>query len=108
MKKTLIALTLAAASSAHAGFYTGNDILRRLNGDEVSKSVAMYYIAGVADTLQGALVCAPAEVTLGQLMDMTQHYLNASPTTRHQAADLLITRMLTAIWPCPDKKGTAL
>lgn len=109
MKKTIALAALVAATTAHAGFYTGNDILNRLNGPYAEKTQALYYVAGVFDTLSGVVVCAPPNVTLGQLADVMQQQLIANPATRNQPADLLIMRVFAPLWPCAqEQKGTSL
>ena len=95
------------ASCAQAQFKTGNKLLQQFGGEFGEQMNAIGYVTGVADTLQGAVVCAPQTVNAGQLVDMTKLYLEKSPAQRHRPADMLIHDMLTAMWPCA-KKGQSL
>ena len=105
MKAETLILAALLCGSAHAQFKTGNKLLQQMDGEFGDQMNAIGYVSGVADTLQGAVVCAPATVTAGQLMDMTRLYLERTPARRHLAADVLIHDMLKAMWPCA-KRGT--
>jgi hypothetical protein len=107
MKKAFFSLILGACSVAHADFYTGNDLLERLN-DPSRVSISMGYIAGVSDMGAGEYHCAPGEVTLGQVRDMVHRSLTSTPSTRHMSAAVLVTLTLMEAWPCPKKKGKNL
>jgi len=107
MKKTILALALICGN-AQAGFFTGNDLLQRIDSEshgDVMLSIG--YVMGVFDVGQNILHCAPGGVTSGQIRDMTAAYLRGFPAKRHRSADVLITEVLAAAWPCP-KKGTNL
>lgn len=106
MRKLFLGL-LVCTSVAHAEFYSGNDLLEIMRGNEYQKLIALGYVSGVADALQNAVVCIPATVTSGQVRDMVKANLEANPTSRHYSADSLISNHLTKVWPCA-KKGSAL
>ena len=102
MKKLLITLALVA-STANAGFMTGNDLYTRMQGDEADRTIAMAYVAGAFDAYQGVVHCAPQGVTLIQVRDMVRKHLEAEPTQRHVQADLHLAYVLGKTWPCPKK-----
>jgi len=107
MKHTILALALICGN-AQADFYTGNDLLQRLDSESHGeKMLALGYVMGVFDVGQSVLHCSPATVTAGQIRDMAAAYLRGFPAKRHRAAELLINEVLAAAWPCP-KKGTNL
>lgn len=107
MKRFLILAAWCVALPAVAQFKSGNKLLQQMDGDFGDQMNAIGYVAGVADTLQGAVVCAPQSVTAGQLVDMTKVYLERTPARRHLAADVLIHDLLKAMWPCVKKGGGA-
>lgn len=107
MKKLLIVAALLAGS-AHAEFYSGNDLLAKLQSSEpVERMIGAGYITGVFDAASGASQCPPENVTIGQVRDMVKSHLEATPTLRHYPADVQVRFVLTRAWPCA-KKGTAL
>ena len=107
MKHTILALALICGN-AQAEFYTGNDLLQRLDSESHSdRMLAIGYVMGVADVGQLVFFCAPNGVTAGQLQDITAAYLRGFPTRRHKGAESLINEVLAATWPCP-KKGIGL
>lgn len=107
MKKAIFSLILGACSVAHADFYTGNDLLERMQ-DPARSSIAMGYVAGVVDMGSGEYHCAPPDATLGQIRDMVRNYLINTPANRHMSAAVLVTVPLMNTWPCPKKKGSSL
>lgn len=107
MKKVLLSLILGACSVARADFYTGNELLERLN-DPDRVYLGMGYVAGVSDMGAGEYHCAPGEATMGQLRDMVHRSLTNAPTTRHMSAAVLVTLTLMDAWPCPKKKASKL
>lgn len=101
MKKTLAATLLVLSSAAHAEFYSGNDLLNFLQSSGYSeRALALGYIGGVADTLTGATVCMPKQVTLGQINDLVKGFLENSPQHRHNSADVIVATVLKTAWPC--------
>ena len=100
MKPALLTLALLCGS-AHAEFYTGNELLQRLTSESLAeRSAAIGYIMGVADTGHGVNYCPPEHVTSGQLRDMVRNYLTNTPAVRHLAADSLVTHVIKSQWPC--------
>ena len=66
MKRLLALAVLTLSTAASANFYTGNDLLERLN-DPARDYFAMGYIAGVSDLGLREYHCPPSTVTLGQM-----------------------------------------
>ena len=109
MRAALLTLALLCGS-AHAEFYTGNELLQRLNSESLAeRSAALGYIMGVADTGLGVVHCTPPNATAGQMESMVRNYLTNVPAERHRSADNIVSRILKVTWPCPDRpSGRAL
>ena len=110
MKNKLLGLALLASLSAHAQpsstLYSAQDLLTKLNGD--SRSIALGYIAAVADAHSAVTICIPGgQVTLGQMADMVKQTLERVPSERHLSADIYVQYTLEKRWPCA-KKGQSL
>lgn len=103
--KFLTALLLC--SSAQAAYFDGNILLARMNGTTQERMQALGYIQGVHDTLQDFVVCSPANVTAGQVMDMTKNFLDNTPAIRHLNADAIVMRVLATTWPCAVQKNNS-
>lgn len=106
----LLLALLFVSTSASAAFRDGNKLLSEIRSSNLDDKVySMGYIAGVTDALYGVMHCAPGNVTLSQIIDMTQEYLVKNASIRNLAADVLIGSMLSTRWPCSnEKKGTTL
>jgi hypothetical protein len=109
--KALAVVLLLSCSSVHAAgsFYTGNKLLQLLQSDNYQeRGVAMGYVAGAIDMGDGVIFCSPSNtVTIGQVRDMVQGYLESTPSIRHMSADAIIIDLFKRLWPCP-KRGTTL
>lgn len=105
MKKLLL-LAVMTCGAAHAEFKDGNKLYSDLTGTTAQQMVGMGYVMGVADALSNVTVCAPPNVTAGQVTDMVRLYLEEQPQLRHFMADSLVNRVLSKAWPC--KKGQSL
>ena len=101
--KILPTILLTLSLSANAEFVDGNKLHSWITGDDSGQLVGKGYIAGVFDAFHGLGHCAPANVTLGQVTEMTKITLSANPANRHEGASLLILVMLERYWPCPKK-----
>ena len=109
IKKIGFGLMFVCVSVQAAGsFYTGNNLLRFLQSDNFQeRGVAMGYVAGAIDMGDGVIFCSPSNtVTIGQVRDMVQAYLESTPSIRHLSADAIIMDLFKRLWPCP-KRGTA-
>ena len=104
MKRFISIALLTVSTAASADFYSGNDLLERMQ-DPARSAIAMGYVAGVSDMGSGEYHCAPPDVTLGQVRDMVRQYLINNPTNRHMSAAVLVTLPMMNAWPCPQKKG---
>lgn len=109
MKNLLLTLTMLYGS-AHAEFYSGNDLLQRLNSELLAeRSAGIGYIMGVADSIHGASYCPPEGATSGQMRDMVRNYLTNTPAVRHLTADSIVTHVLKSQWPCAERRrGTGV
>lgn len=105
MKKLLLIPALLCGT-AHAEFFTGNDLLTRINSsDAFERGMGLGFVMGVFDATHSAVHCPPATVTAGQVRDMAVKALNDAPSARHLAAEGFIVYTLRNAWPCA-KKGT--
>jgi hypothetical protein len=101
--KKLIAVVMLVPTLAYAEFFSGNQLLAKMNSTEFGEKMqAIGYVQGVFDAHQHVKHCAPdgAGITAGQVQDIVKDYLNRNPATRNFSADLLITDALRKIWPC--------
>jgi len=95
------------ASSANAAFLDGNALLSKMNGDTPHKMQAIGYIQGVHDAMESVNVCAPANVTSGQIFDMVKNYLENVPANRHLSAEVIVGHILINAWPCKSQKNNS-
>lgn len=103
-KITFMAIWLGAASiPAQAEFKDGNRLLSEMRGSNLEQMIALGYVTGVADALNGVSICPPPNVTAGQMNDMVLQYLDNFPRMRSFTGDTIIHRVLSTAWPC--KKG---
>lgn len=104
--KRLLPLLLALALPAHAQYMSGNDLLERLNDNDsaVKRSVALGYILGVADGLDGQEVCVQRSVQAGQVRDVVHQWLRDNPALRHLPAAAIVAGSLSRVWPCQTGK----
>ena len=103
MKKFIAIAALCVTTTAHAAFYTGNELLTKINGDTHNRLHAIGYIQGAVDAYSGIMFCPPANVTAGQITDMIRNYLTNTPAVRHRAADVIIMDALQPVWPCQNR-----
>ena len=109
MKKLIAATsitlaTMIAPMSAQAEFVDGNKLLSWLDSsDETDIAIGMGYVTGVFDALSGVMVCAPTNVTIRQVVDMTKRALRAVPEARNKSADQFVSTITSAQWPCKKK-----
>lgn len=105
MKKWIAVLALCGGT-AQAEFYSGNDLLQKMDGEFSDRSLALGFVAGVADVWTNISVCPPKNVTLGQAHDIVRRYLVDNPQTRHFTAESLAKNALERVWPC--RRGTGV
>ena len=104
MKKWIAVLALCGGT-AQAEFYSGNDLLQKMDGEFSDRSLALGFVAGVADVWTNISVCPPKNVTLGQAHDIVRRYLVDNPQTRHFTAESLAKNALERVWPCRRGAG---
>ena len=109
MKYALL-LSALLALPAQAQMFDGNkllDIFKKAETSNIDWGFSRGYVAGVYDANSGVTFCTPSSMSLGQMSDMTQKYLENNPAVRHLPAEAIIIYFLGKTWPCA-KKGTAL
>lgn len=108
MKHALITLMGLISFTAQAAFFSGNDLLNRLNQETSNPNayiLAQGYIVGVVDAYDDVLFCIPKEVRVGQLVDMTKNNLRNRPDARHSTvASAYVVTALSAAFPCPKQE----
>ena len=106
-KIALLAIVLGVTSiPVHAEFKDGNKLLAEMRGAAMEQMVALGYVTGVADALNGSSVCPPPNVTAGQMKDMVLQYLENFPRSRSFTGDTIIHLVLSTAWP--SKKGAGV
>ena len=104
MRRLILIAAMAATTTAHAEFRTGNRLLNEINSDSpFANGLALGYIMAATDAGYGTNHCPPQEVTSGQIQDMVKKTLTDAPAVRHIAADALIYYVLKTAWPCANK-----
>jgi hypothetical protein len=103
----VVALTIAFTSPAAAGFKTGNDLFEVCTDTGMKNLVCLGYISGIADVMSngnsvnGYKACIPYHtVTIGQVTDIAQAFLNSAPEKRHKGAGGLVAHALEKAFPC--------
>jgi hypothetical protein len=106
MKKLLVGLLMIPAM-AHAEFWTGNDLLKYMNGTPMEQVQGYGYVMGVFDTAAGVDHCGQnaGRITVGQINDIAKRYIENNPSTRHYAADVLVRVAFGITWPCPKSNN---
>lgn len=106
MRNMIIAAFVFAPAAVCAEFLSGNDLLQRIeSSDSVNRSIALGYVMGVHDALRSVTHCSPTTTTSGQVHDMVHVFLITNPQHRHASGDSIISHVLTARWPCEQRKG---
>lgn len=104
IKVLILVILFWPAPKANAEFFTGNGLLSLLQSNNTADKIqAIGYIQGVFDAHSNATICAPANVTAGQINDMIKNYLENNPAIRNRTADVIIRDALKGIWPCANR-----
>ena len=104
MKLVPIVLAALLATSAHADFKSGNELLAGINSDNYyNKGSSLGYITGVVDAYGEIFLCPPTTITGGQVQDIVRSYLTQNPSTRHQGASVLVYSAMVEFFPCKKK-----
>lgn len=102
--KNLLLIAALLSSSAHAQFFTGNDLLIRLNADNsIDRTLGTGFIMGVYDATLLLEHCPPDNVTAGQIRDMVAKNLYNGAAARHLPAAAFVAYTLSTTWPCAKK-----
>jgi len=104
--KHLLSLAALLCGTAHAEFFSGQQLLDQLQAPGMDRLVGIGYVAGIHDLTLGAAQCTPPTVTLGQLVESIRKVLVDMPQVRDRPADQVVIAVLKTTWPC--KKGTLL
>lgn len=101
-KKAILASLLAFSSfSASAEFISGNKLFSLITSEKTTEKAFAYgYVAGVFDVGHGVLHCAPDNVTVQQIVDITIKALQSAPEYRDRSADQFVNASVNRIWPC--------
>lgn len=102
-KYFLVALLMSFSNPVSAGYVSGNDLKSYLHDKGTGgfmSGVYGGYVLGVYDTLEGLAVCAPSNVTRGQITDIVENYINANPEILHKSGSIVIFQALKQTFPC--------
>jgi hypothetical protein len=106
---SLLLCTLCAAGSAQADYYwKGSNLLQHLDEEargvpSFEVAVALGYVTGVVDTLDGIVVCSPPGVKLRETTRVVYDYLKGHPQMASLPAHRAIAEALGDAWPCAKK-----
>ncbi len=120
MKKFVIVLMffclfLGQQGMAQATFVDGmrlkewSDAAERLeegnsrNMDAYFTGLYMGYVEGVADIMDGTIICLPGETTIGQIIAIVTKFLKNNPEKWKMPANYIIGYALTPVFPCNKK-----
>jgi len=100
---------LCCAGNAHADYYwKGGNLLQHLDEEvrgvpSFDVAVALGYVTGVVDTLDGIVVCSPPGAKLRETTRVVYDYLKSHPEMASQPAHRAIAEALGDAWPCAKK-----
>jgi hypothetical protein len=106
---SLLLCTLCVTDSAQADYYwKGSTLLEHLDEEargvpSFEVAVALGYVTGVADTLDGVVVCSPPNVKLRETTRVVYDYLKGHPEMASLPAHQGIAEALGDAWPCAKK-----
>src|SRR5262245_8421463 len=105
----LVAVALSAQAvraETYTAWTTGNLIAERCRAEgAVEAAYCAGFVVAIAETVNAATVwnakaCIPAQVTTGQLMDITKKYLSDHPELRHYVGASLVAHAFMETFPC--------
>jgi hypothetical protein len=101
------AILMASVGGGAAANKTGDELLNECKGAGPYAQTDIFLCVGYIDAVFDALalqkrVCwrGGAEITVGELVDVTRNYLNAHPEMRHFRAIYLVQNALEAHFHC--------
>lgn len=101
IRSSLIAATILLAGPALSQALMGSDLLQRLTSESPQhRAVAIGYIAGVSDIMEGSAFCAPPEATVGHAAAIVARTLAANRQLLALPAAALVGGALQLAWPC--------
>lgn len=108
----VVALLLPGISNATISFWDGyqlkewSDAVDRIahnttnSTDFLNNGYFTGYIVGVAEMLDGLIICVPSGVKVGQLRGIVQKYIKANPEKWNRPAGELVLDALKPAFPC--------
>ncbi|NWK98817.1 hypothetical protein DM806_24765 [Sphingobium lactosutens] len=119
-RKRLYAVAIAACGlfpvSAHAGFYSGDELYAVCTAEKGGKDYfeksyeCLGYISGAVDAFNTTREvnklksCIPGDVTISELRSVTVDYLGKNPIDRQKSASSQVFAATRKAWPCPAAK----
>ncbi len=98
--KIILFILMVSTTCAHAGFYTGNDLLRLYNSTNSSqKEKVKGYVAGISDSYNKT-ICLKKGMVLSQITAVAIQYIEKNPKKRHYSARTLVLSALKSAFPC--------
>lgn len=105
------AVMLAALSAAFCAaaqevpIVNGNKLLGYMQSTTSNERMhAMGYVVAIADAFDGVSFCIPGGVSVKQLTDVAQRFIEASPEVRHYSGAALTMFSLQQTFPCKDSR----
>lgn len=114
-KKLIAACLLCLVLNAHAGFTSGNDLVKFLqeyeNRNLIDRPINLIeighlvgYVAGVSDTANRALFCLPQSTNIVQVIAVVSQFLKSNPARWAEPANVLVVEGLVKAFPCGANK----
>lgn len=104
IRSSLIAATILLAGPALSQALMGSDLLQRLTSESPQhRAVAIGYIAGVSDIMEGSAFCAPPEATVWHAAVIVARTLEANQQLLALPAADLVGGALQIAWPCEQQ-----
>jgi hypothetical protein len=63
--------------------------------------MAMGYVSGIFDLIEGRETCPQAPISASELMALVRQHLETRPSLRDQPAAPLVVEVLAKRFPCP-------
>jgi hypothetical protein len=104
---TLILLLLASVH-ASAAYLTTTQLFQYLEedmrgGEEYGHGFASGYAIGLADAVDGTIVCIPKGTSVKQVKLVLFNFLKAHPERWASAAEISVVKALQDAWPCKQQ-----
>lgn len=115
-RKFILALSLFGSLGvpcvSHAVFWNGYELKKladaddRINGgngrpaDYQNSAELIGFVIGVHDVAEGRVVCAPDQVSIGQIVGMVKKYVLENPDKWNRPANAVVISALSSAFPC--------